>query len=407
MNTTRRWFRPAMLGLALLLLYPLVPGLEALVFRATGTSLGSQLTILFIFAILALGLNVVVGSAGLLHLGIAAFFGVGAYITGILTVRAYPFQVGFPLALLFATLGAGLLGVVLGAPTLRLRGDYLALVTLGFGEVVRFAIRNLEEITAGTKGLNPVPPPWSAGQAPGWLVTPLTWLGIAADWDLDYRLYYFLALGLLVLVVGVLVVLERSALGRAWAALREDELAASCLGINTARVKLAAFAVGAALAGLAGCLYATRLTTTAGPDAYDFNRSTIMLCCVILGGMGSLRGTLLGVLLLLGFDNVVAPTVDGLLQKAVGASSNPLLTFSNWRLCLFGLALILVMRFRPAGLLPALGKPAAQARASNSVDGQPTAQARVSSPVEPARAARPRHEMSDSLACASGFPADR
>ncbi len=347
MNANRKWFRPAVLGLALLLLYPLVPGLEAIVFRATGTSLGSQLTILFIFAILALGLNVVVGSAGLLHLGIADFFGVGAYITGILTVKAYPFQVGFPLALLSATLGAALLGVVLGAPTLRLRGDYLALVTLGFGEVVRFAIRNLEEITAGTKGLNPVPPPWSPGQVPAWLNF--------ADWSQDYRLFYFLALGLLLLVLGVLVALERSALGRAWAALREDELAASCLGINTARAKLAAFAVGAGLAGLAGCLYATRLTTTAGPDAYDFNRSTIMLCCVILGGMGSLRGTLLGVFLLLGFDNILAPTVDGLLQKVVGPSSSALLTFSNWRLCIFGLALILVMRFRPAGLLPPLG----------------------------------------------------
>jgi branched-chain amino acid transport system permease protein len=372
----RRCFRPALLGLVALLVYPLLPGLEATLFRATGTSLGSQLTILFIFAILALGLNVVVGSAGLLHLGIAAFFGVGAYLAGILMVRAYPFQVGFPAALAIATLGAALLGMLLGAPTLRLRGDYLALVTLGFGEVVRFAIRNLEEITAGTKGLNPVPPPWSAGQAPAWLAAPLGWLGIVPDWDRDYRLFYYLALGLLVLVVVVLLRLERSALGRAWAALREDELAASCLGINTARVKLAAFAVAAGLAGLAGCLYATRLTTTAGPDAYDFNRSVIMLCCVILGGMGSLRGTLLGVLLLLGFDNVLAPTVDGLVQKALGPSSSPLLTFSNWRLCIFGLALILVMRFRPAGLLPASRRSAPpqpaktpEAQASDAASG--------------------------------------
>ena len=142
-------------------------------------------------------------------------------------------------------------------------------------------------------------------------------------------------------------------LGRAWVAVREDELAASSLGVNTARVKLAAFAVGAALVGLAGCLYATRLTTTAGPDAYDFSRSVIVLACVLLGGLGSIRGVLLGVFLLLGFDNVLAPILDGLTQRVFGASNNPLLTFSNWRLCIFGLALILVMRFRPEGLWPA------------------------------------------------------
>src|SRR5262249_12687344 len=160
-----------------------------------------------------------VGSAGLLHLGIAAFFGIGAYLTGILTVKTYPFQVGFPAALVIATLGAGLLGVLLGAPTLRLRGDYLALVTLGFGEVVRFGIRNLEEITGGTRGLNPVPPPWAAGEAPAWLAAPLRVLGIAPDWEADYRLFYYLGLGLLVAVLILLGNLERSPLGRAWRAI--------------------------------------------------------------------------------------------------------------------------------------------------------------------------------------------
>jgi branched-chain amino acid transport system permease protein len=329
--------------LGALVLYPLLGFPEAVLFRLTGTSLGSQLTFLFIFAILAQGLNVVVGYTGLLHLGIAAFFGVGAYLTGILTVPSYPFQLGFLPTVLVATVGAGLLGILLGAPTLRLRGDYLALVTLGFGEVVRFGIRNLEEITAGTRGLNPVPPP-----------TLPAWLGVRADWSQDYRLFYYLALGLLLVVLLVLGAVQRSRLGRSWLAVREDELAATCMGISAARVKLFAFALGAALAGLAGCLYATKLTSTAGPDAYDFNRSTIMLCCVILGGLGSLRGTTLGVFLLLGFDNVLAPVLDGFIQKAgSGASGNVLFTFSNWRLMIFGLALILMMRFRPQGLLPA------------------------------------------------------
>jgi len=335
--------------IALLLIYPLLVYPEAVLFRWTEISIGMQLTYIFIYAILALGLNVVVGYTGLLHLGIAAFFGIGAYITGILTVPAYPFQVGFAAALVLSAAGAALLGVLLGAPTLRLRGDYLAIVTLGFGEVTRFTLRNFEEITAGTRGLNPVPPP----VLPAWTNAPLAALGITPDWSLDYRLFYYLTLGLLLLVVLLLKNLERSRIGRAWIAVREDELAATCMGINAARVKLSAFALGCGLAGLAGCLYATTLTSTAGPDAFDFNRSIIMLCCIILGGLGSLRGALLGVVLLIGFDNVFAPALDGLMQRAnINPSGSAWLTFSNWKLMIFGLALIVMMRFRPEGLLP-------------------------------------------------------
>jgi branched-chain amino acid transport system permease protein len=336
--------------LALVIVYPLLVYPENALFRLTEISIGMQLTYIFIYSILALGLNVVVGYTGLLHLGIAAFFGIGAYITGILTVPAYPFQFSFTAALVCSIAGAALLGVLLGAPTLRLRGDYLAIVTLGFGEVTRFTLRNLEEITAGTRGLNPVPPP----TLPAALVRPLGLLGIEPDWSLDYRLFYYLALGLLLATIWLLRNLERSRLGRAWVAIREDELAATCMGINAARVKLSAFALGCGLAGLAGSLYATTLTSTAGPDAFDFNRSIIMLCCIILGGLGSIRGTLLGVVLLIGFDNVVAPILDALVQRAeINSGGDPLLTFSNWKLATFGLALILTMRFRPGGLLPA------------------------------------------------------
>jgi len=322
--------------LALLLVYPLLYYPEQALFRWTQISIGMQLTYIFIYAVLALGLNVVVGYTGILHLGIAAFFGIGAYITGILAVPAYPFQCGFWTTLAASAAGAALFGILLGAPTLRLRGDYVAIVTLGFGEVTRFTLRNLEEITAGTRGLNPVPPP------------DLSWLGLHADWGLDYRWFYYLSLALLVAVVWLLQNLERSRLGRAWFAIREDQLAATCMGINAARVKLSAFALGCGLAGAAGCVYATALTSTAGPDAFDFNRSVIMLCCVILGGLGSIRGTILGVFLLVGFDTVVAPTLDGWLQQAQVTQ----FTFSNWKLMTFGLALILMMRFRPEGLLP-------------------------------------------------------
>jgi branched-chain amino acid transport system permease protein len=237
---------------------------------------------------------------------------------------------------------------------LRLRGDYLAIVTLGFGEVVRFTLRNLEEITAGTRGLNPIPPP----ALPGWLAWLAERLGIVPDFTLDYRLYYYLTLGLLLAVILLVRNLERSRLGRSWVAVREDELAAACMGIRVVRVKLSAFALGAGLAGLAGSLYATTLGSTAGPDAFDFNRSIVMLSAVILGGLGSLRGTLLGVFLLIGFDNVITPLADSLVQKANLAAAHPewatWLTFSNWKLMIFGLALILMMRFRPAGLLPSV-----------------------------------------------------
>jgi branched-chain amino acid transport system permease protein len=331
--TLRRWL-PEIIALAVLLLYPLLP---------LSPALGGQLGNIFVFAILALGLNVVVGQTGLLHLGIAAFFGLGAYCIGILTASpTYPFQFDFLVALAIATCGTAAVGLMLGAPVLRLRGDYLALVTLGFGEVVRFALRNLEEITNGTRGLGPIPPP-----------TFGRWIGLNLDWSQDFRPFYFLNLFFLALVVVVLRNLERSKLGRAWTAIREDELAATCMGINAARVKLAAFAVGAAVAGMAGGLYATRLGNTAQPDAYDFNRSIMMLCCIILGGLGSIRGTLVGVLLLVGFDNILAPWLDGLAQHYnINPRGYALLTFSNWRLMIFGLALILMMRFRPEGLLP-------------------------------------------------------
>jgi branched-chain amino acid transport system permease protein len=165
--------------------------------------------------------------------------------------------------------------------------------------------------------------------------------------------------------------LEKSRLGRAWVAIREDQLAATCMGIGAPRVKMAAFAVSSGLAGLAGCLFATKLTNTADPNAYDFSRSIITLCCVILGGLGSIRGTLLGVFLLVGFDIIAVKEFDKWLQNlgvadaaadwarsmspdntALPETMRRLLTFNNWKLMIFGLALVLMMRFRPEGLLP-------------------------------------------------------
>ncbi len=215
-------------------LYPLIPGLDDRVFQITQQPVGGRLTSIFVYAILALGLNVVVGNAGLLQLGIGAFFGFGAYITGILTVEEYPFQMNFFVCVAASVLGSAFLSVLLSAPVLRLRGDYFALVTLGFGEVVRFTLRNLEEVTAGTKGLKPIPSPE---------IVPFDLFAI--NWS-NYRSYYLLALTMLLVIVVLLRNLERSAVGRAWVSLREDELAAASMGLNVARLKLGAIALALA-----------------------------------------------------------------------------------------------------------------------------------------------------------------
>ena len=337
----------------ILALFPLFPAFDKLFFALTQRSLGDQMPTVFIFGLLALGLNVVVGYTGLLHLGIAAFFAIGAYTAGILTSEAYPFKLPFAVALVVGPLLAALAGLALGTPTLRLRGDYLALVTLGFGEVTRYTIKNLESITGGVKGISPVGEPQDFGGAIPW----------AADW----RPYYYLTFVILVATYYLLGNLERSRLGRAWVALREDELAANCMGLNPAKLKLSAFALGAALAGLAGVLYATRLTSTADPNAYSFNRSIFMICCLILGGLGSRPGVLLGVLLLVGFDNILCPILDSKIQTAFGAPEvltvnfgslgvvrmpGVIASFTGWRLFVFGMALVLMMRFRPEGLVP-------------------------------------------------------
>jgi branched-chain amino acid transport system permease protein len=337
-------------------------------------TLGDRVTDLFIFAILALGLNVVVGYTGLLHLGIGAFYGIGAYIAAILTINNNPFQIGFTNSLVIAIAGTAAAGLLLGSPTLRVRGDYLALVTLGFGEVVKRTLLNLEQITEGSRSLNPIPPP----TIPQWLSS--RWSTIHSDIGINesrrlliYLAYYYLSLSIVVVVVLLLRNLERSRLGRAWVAIREDELAAKCMAINAPRAKLSAFAISAALAGLAGALAASKVTSTPNIDQFGFSLSISVLCCVILGGLGSIRGVLLGVLLLQGYELILVPYLD-LNSQAFKerflhwlttnwpnsfAPRGPavmkidyVLTFNNWKLMIFGLVLILVVRFRPEGLLP-------------------------------------------------------
>jgi branched-chain amino acid transport system permease protein len=343
-----RGTRIALAVFAVLLLYPFAPvldwGVQAIADEPL--RLDRQLVNIYIFAILALALNLQVGYAGLLQLGIAAFFAIGAYTTGILTVAKYPFQIELWGALALAPATAGIAGLALGAPTLRLRGDYLAIVTLGFAEVVRVMLINLEGITDGPRGLNPIPEPWLPEVLRGLVDTS------SDSARLRFLTMYYLSLGVLAALFISFRTLERSPIGRAFVALREDQLASACMGLNPTRTKLIAFAVGASIAGLAGALYACNLTTTAEPNTYDFNYSIMVLCCIIIGGLGSLRGALLGAAVLLGFDNVLSPLLTKLIQRVVTDPTNELYTFSNWRWLVFGLALVLMMRYRPAGLWP-------------------------------------------------------
>ena len=293
---------------------------------------------IFIFAILGLGLNILTGYTGLLNLGVAAFMAVGAYSYAILTCDIYPFQLGFWPALLATVLVGVAVGVLLGLPTIRLRGDYLAIVTLGFGEIVQDVLKNADTITKGTQGINPLPYP--------------SLFGYAFTMD-RYRPWYYLFLAILAVLVLINRNLERSRIGRAWISIREDELASSCMGIHPMKAKLLAFAMGAALCSLAGALWASYLGSSGEPGNYDFQISIVALCIVIVGGMGNIGGVLLGALVMMGFNSIVLEKLSNFLKvHQFVSSTNVLGSPGNWKYMAYGLALILMMRFRPEGLMP-------------------------------------------------------
>ena len=300
---------------------------------------GEPLQTIFIFAILGLGLNIVTGLTGLLNLGVAAFMAVGAYTYAILTCDIYPFQLPWYAGFLMAIVCGAVSGIALGLPTLRLRGDYLAIVTMGFGEIVQDSLKNLEGITKGTQGINPLPPP----------ALP----GIVFSQESYYPWYYLF----LLILVGVIVIchnLENSRIGRAFISIREDELASRCMGINPVRTKLLAFATGAGLCSLAGALWACFLGSSGEPGNYDFQVSMIALCIVIVGGMGSIPGILVGALVMVGFNSIVLVKLTQYLSTSGILTSESVFTSpNNWKYSVFGLALIIMMRLRPQGLIPA------------------------------------------------------
>ena len=319
------------------------------------------------YALLALGLNIVVGFAGLLDLGYAAFFAIGAYAYGILSswqltppwsaswqplaslglvarvmqgnAAVVHFTFSFWLMLPLSGLIAAGFGVLFGAPTLRLKGDYLAIVTLGFGEIVPIVVRNWSSLTNGAAGLNGVAAPMLFGHSFGIDATP----------------YYYVGVGLTVLLIFVSIRLRDSRIGRAWMAIREDEVAAHAMGIDRTRTKLLAFAVGAGFAGMTGTYYVAKLQT-ATPDMFNFNVSVMILVMVVLGGLGSVWGVVVGAMLLQLLQSWFLPDLTGwihALGRAVGSAGLQSVQLAQASELIFGIILVTMMLYRRDGLIPA------------------------------------------------------
>ena len=282
------------------------------------------------FVLLALGLNIVVGFAGLLDLGYAAFFAIGSYSFAMLASPQFGIHLPFWLLLFVASGIAAVFGILLGAPTLRLRGDYLAIVTLGFGEIVPQTFLNLSQWTGGPNGIGSLDQPSIGGYKFGFDALP----------------YYFMVLGLIALAVWIANNLRTSRLGRAWMAIREDELAAAHMGINTTTTKLAAFAMGASFSGLAGCALASKLQLVS-PDQFGFNVSVFILAMLVLGGMGNIPGVIVGSLILSALERFVLPQGTNFLH-----SLHVNVDLTNSRFLIYGVILVMMMLFRPEGLLP-------------------------------------------------------
>jgi len=266
------------------------------------------------YVVLGLGLNIVVGVAGLLDLGYVAFYAVGAYSYALLNMH---FGLSFWMVLPLGGLLAASFGILLGFPVLRLRGDYLAIVTLGFGEIIRLILENWNNFSRGPSGISNIPRPGLFGM----------------DLSLTQSITYLYYLMILMVIFTIFVVnrLQNSRIGRAWFALREDEIACQAMGIDKTRTKLTAFALGAFWAGIVGVTFAAK-TTFINPASFTFLESAIILCIVVLGGMGSIIGVILGALILI------------LMPEYLRA-------FSEYRMLVFGAVLVMMMIFRPQGII--------------------------------------------------------
>ena len=301
------------------------------------------------YIIMALGLNIVVGFAGLLDLGYVAFYAIGAFVIGWLgsgqfekvhldfltdVPKALPgFHVNFVIVVIIAAAFTGLWGVILGAPTLRLRGDYLAIVTLAFGEIVPRVFENWEYVSNGRQGITPIDRVYLPGV--GELNYPIELTGI-----------YFVGLAMVLVTLFVNIRLRDSRLGRAWIAVREDEVAAAAMGVNLVRTKLWAYAVGAAFGGFAGAFLGA-YRNTVNVDQFEFGFSVFILCMIIIGGMGNVAGVILGAVALSMLDRFILPQLNSV-PDAIGLNFD--LTAVNFGI--FGFFLLVMMVLRPEGFIP-------------------------------------------------------
>jgi branched-chain amino acid transport system permease protein len=310
-----------------------------------------------LYVLLALGLNIVVGYAGLLDLGYVAFFAVGAYLFALLgsphlaeafpwIAAAFPDGLHLPIwaVIPLAAALAGLFGVLLGAPTLKLRGDYLAIVTLGFGEIIRVFLNNLDRpinLTNGPKGINQIDGITFFGVK---LSKPIEVFGFEIA---SVSLYYYLFLALVIVSVVICHRLEQSRIGRAWMAIREDEIAAKAMGINTRNLKLLAFGMGATFGGISGAMFAA-FQGFVSPESFSLMESVMIVAMVVLGGIGYLPGVILGALLLAALPEVLRHVAGPLQAMTDGRIDSAIL-----RQLLIALAMISIMLLRPRGLWPA------------------------------------------------------
>ncbi len=345
------WFkRNKTWGLLALLVLPLV-------LQPLGHGWVRIVDVALLYVMLALGLNIVVGFAGLLDLGYVAFYAVGAYMFALLAspqlletfpalAAMFPSGLHMPLWVVvpLAALLAGLTGALLGAPTLKLRGDYLAIVTLGFGEIIRIFMNNLDQpvnLTNGPRGIGSIDPVTVFGhplskplEIGGWTVPSVT-------------LYYYLFLFLVVVSVVICHRLAHSRIGRAWMAIREDELAAKAMGIHTRNMKLLAFGLGATFGGVSGCMFAS-FQGFVSPESFSLMESVMIIAMIVLGGIGHLPGVIMGALLLASLPEVLRYVAGPMQALTDGRIDAAIL-----RQLLIALAMILVMLWRPSGLWPA------------------------------------------------------
>ncbi|MDN0076273.1 ABC transporter ATP-binding protein [Crenobacter sp. SG2303] len=316
-----------------------------LVGGALGNSWVRILDFSLLYVMLALGLNMVVGFAGLLDLGFIAFYAVGAYTYGLLCSPHFGLHLPFYIAIPIGAALAAFFGILLGTPVLRLKGDYLAIVTLGFGEIIRIFINNLNapvNITNGPQGINLIDPIEVGGFSLG---KTFELFGLSFS---NVYLYYYMFLALTVGVVIMAWRLQHSRIGRAWVALREDDIAAAAMGINIRNIKLLAFALGALSGGVAGGLFSA-FQGFISPESFSLIESIMILAMIVLGGMGNIPGVILGAVMLTVAPEILRATI-GPLQMAVFGKT--LIDPENARMLLFGLAMVVMMLVRPEGAWP-------------------------------------------------------